>query len=301
MNTNFVHIIKRIVDEQGESILANPQMLKGFVADYAKAESKTERLAFGRCIEQGYYRVLKQTTSPQERARIKPQIARQMSSIIKLELPLCTEAIDVLEAVIYGIPQTVSQPQYQRPPVYQHQQNSRQQTRQSAAARQMPAASTPQYQQQSHRQPYTPPGASVPAKKHTLRNVCIAAGILVAAAALIMIAAPGMITAVAPDANIPISRWQGYKDFDSFSLAVNFNEFLGESFSEEIFLAFIAAVSMASVVYKDIQFDVVSGEKLTKRYGVPLSLRREYNYLVEQDGSKIACSYAAAWVVLSSK
>jgi hypothetical protein len=46
----------------------------------------------------------------QERARMKPQIARQMHNISKLELPLCMEAVDALEAVLYGIPQTASSP-----------------------------------------------------------------------------------------------------------------------------------------------------------------------------------------------
>jgi hypothetical protein len=59
MNTNFVAIIKRIIAEQGENILANPVQLKGYVSDYAVAESKPERLAFGRCIEYGAYTELK--------------------------------------------------------------------------------------------------------------------------------------------------------------------------------------------------------------------------------------------------
>jgi hypothetical protein len=109
MNTNFVHIIKNIVAAHGETILAAPQKLKGVIHTDARNIAPAERLAFGRCIEQGYYRVLKQTTSAEERARIKPQIARQMSSISKLELPLCAEAVDVLEAVLYGT-QTASVP-----------------------------------------------------------------------------------------------------------------------------------------------------------------------------------------------
>jgi hypothetical protein len=103
MNTNFVNIIKQIVAQQGEAILGDPARLKLFVSKYAKSEPKEIRLAFGRCIEQGYYRVLKQTTVHEERQQIKPKIVQQMHNISKLELPQCAEAVDILEAVLYGI------------------------------------------------------------------------------------------------------------------------------------------------------------------------------------------------------
>jgi hypothetical protein len=45
MNQNLVAVIKRITAEEGEAILGDPARLKGFVADYAAAESKAERLA----------------------------------------------------------------------------------------------------------------------------------------------------------------------------------------------------------------------------------------------------------------
>jgi hypothetical protein len=110
VHTNFVSIIKQIVSQQGEAILGNPVQLKVFVRQYAKHEPKEIRLAFGRCVEQGYYRVLKQISTPEERLLMKPKIARQMHNISKLELPLCAEAVDILEAVLYGI-QPVSKPQ----------------------------------------------------------------------------------------------------------------------------------------------------------------------------------------------
>jgi hypothetical protein len=102
MNTTFTNIIKQIVSQQGEAILGNPARLKIFVAKYAKNEPKEIRLAFGRCIEQGYYRVLKQTSAPLERQQLKPKIAQQMHNISKLPLQDCTEAVDILEAVLYG-------------------------------------------------------------------------------------------------------------------------------------------------------------------------------------------------------
>jgi hypothetical protein len=102
MNSAFVNVIQRIVNQQGEAILDNPARLKQFVHKDAKTIPAELRLAFGRCIEQGYYRLLKRAGTAAERARIKPQIARQMHSISKLDEALCAEAVDVLEAVLYG-------------------------------------------------------------------------------------------------------------------------------------------------------------------------------------------------------
>jgi hypothetical protein len=101
MNTAFVNIIKGIVNRQGEAILGDPARLKQFVHMEAQAVPAELRLAFGRCVEQGYYRVLKQALTAEERSRIKPRIARQMSNITKLDESICAEAVDVLEAVLY--------------------------------------------------------------------------------------------------------------------------------------------------------------------------------------------------------
>jgi hypothetical protein len=99
--------------------------LKVFVSKYAKNEPKEIRLAFGRCIEQGYYRALKQTNAPEERQQMKPKIAQQMHSISKLELSLCSEAVDILEAVLYGTepvprPQTAPTPWLKHPVRFPH-------------------------------------------------------------------------------------------------------------------------------------------------------------------------------------
>jgi hypothetical protein len=103
MNTAFVNIITRIVKQQGEAVLGDPARLKRFVHKDARTISAELRLAFGHCIEQGYYSVLKQAVADGERSRVKPQIARQIHNISKLEEAICAEAVDVLEAVLYGL------------------------------------------------------------------------------------------------------------------------------------------------------------------------------------------------------
>jgi hypothetical protein len=104
MNTKFAAIIRRIAAEQGEAILGDPARLKGFVHSRAAGVPVELRRAFGRCIEQGCYGLLKQTPDKTARTRIKPQIVRQMRSISKIDTALCAEAIDILEAVIYERP-----------------------------------------------------------------------------------------------------------------------------------------------------------------------------------------------------
>jgi hypothetical protein len=99
MNNNFVDIIKRITAEQGEAILGDPARLKGYVADYAKNESKAERLAFGRCIEYGAYTELK---GAEDREAAKAAIARRVNTNEGIELALCNDALDALETALFG-------------------------------------------------------------------------------------------------------------------------------------------------------------------------------------------------------
>jgi WD40 repeat protein len=113
MNANFLIIIKRIVSEQGEAILADPQRLKGWISDYAKDEPKAERLAFGRCIESGAYTELKNAL-PESRAAVKKRLAQKLHNEQGLDTALCVDALDVLEAAVWGIPEpagSVSQSQ----------------------------------------------------------------------------------------------------------------------------------------------------------------------------------------------
>jgi hypothetical protein len=111
MNANMVSIIKRIIAEQGEAILANPQRLKGFVADYASRESKAERLAFGRCIEYGAYNELKNAQDKAARQAAKATAARRVHANEGMDIALCNDALDALEAAIFGEATAAVQPE----------------------------------------------------------------------------------------------------------------------------------------------------------------------------------------------
>jgi len=107
MNTNLLNIIKQIVAQHGESILANPQKLKPLFADYAKAEAKMDRVAFGRAIENGFYMELKHA-SPANRAHVKATLVSRLQTITGFDKSCCTSAVDMLEAVI--LPSTQPNP-----------------------------------------------------------------------------------------------------------------------------------------------------------------------------------------------
>jgi hypothetical protein len=122
VNTNFVVIINRIIAEQGEDILANPQRVRGYVNDYASRESKPERLAFGHCIEYGAYTELKNAPDAEARQRVKAAVAQRVNSNEGLELALCNDALDVLDAAVFGVP--TPHAQTERPEVHYYIPNT---------------------------------------------------------------------------------------------------------------------------------------------------------------------------------
>jgi hypothetical protein len=99
MNINLCNIIRRVITEQGEAILSDPRRLKNYISNYAKNEPVAERLAFGRCIEYGAYSVLK---SAPDRAAAKAALARKVHGSEGLDIALCGNALDALEAALYG-------------------------------------------------------------------------------------------------------------------------------------------------------------------------------------------------------
>ena len=100
MNTNLLNIVKQIIAEYGEAVLADPARLKAFFSDLAKDEPKPLRIAFGRCIEAGAYAALKETPDAAERAGRKAIIVQKVREEHGLDMRLCGEALDILEAAL---------------------------------------------------------------------------------------------------------------------------------------------------------------------------------------------------------
>jgi len=111
MNANLLAIVKQIVAQHGEGILADSARLKPVFAAYAKNEVKEDRVAFGRCIEMGAYQELKKTRTVDETRRVKAMLVDQVNARTGIDKPHCSDALDLLEAVIFSPVQ-----QYQPPP-----------------------------------------------------------------------------------------------------------------------------------------------------------------------------------------
>jgi hypothetical protein len=181
MNANMAGIIKRIISEQGEAVLGDPQRLKGYVSDYAKNEPPAERLAFGRCIEHGAYRVLK---SSADRAAAKAALARKVCDSEGLDIARCQSALDTLEAALFGAVSGGRPAVSPRAPVRRQYPSS---TPPSAPPQyQPPQYQPPPYQQPQYRQ------APAPKTGGTLKTlkilICIALGCYIIAVACNVVA-----------------------------------------------------------------------------------------------------------------
>ena len=173
MNTNLLQIVKQITAQYGENVLADPARLKAFFSDLAKDEPKPLRIAFGRCIESGAYTALKAAPDAAERASRKAVIAQRVRDEHGLDAALCAEALDVLEAALYGPARAAyTPPPYQQPQSYHHQ----------------PSYPPPNYAAPPPTHPpqstsfQTSPGNISPvlaAKKNTIGELLVAAGVLV--------------------------------------------------------------------------------------------------------------------------
>ncbi|GMO66157.1 MAG: hypothetical protein Ta2A_14230 [Treponemataceae bacterium] len=216
MNTNLVAIVKKIIADYGENILANPQRLKSFFSDLAKDEPKPLRVAFGRCIEAGAYAALKAAPDAGERASRKASIAQRLRDDMGLDAALCAEALDVLEAALFG---GVSSPPA-APPEYRQSAGQQAQT---AYVPPSASARTSQYQQPMYtnvyiqQNPQTAAQISVGGKKIS-RNVLIGAGVAIAVLVVVVIALvshhqPDQVARQQDPAPLPPSRQQ-----DSFTL-----------------------------------------------------------------------------------
>jgi Flp pilus assembly protein TadD len=172
MNANFLTIVKRIVSEQGESILADPQRLKGWISDYAKDEPKAERLAFGRCIEYGAYSELKNAPT-EDRPALKNRLAKKMHNEEGLDITLCTETLDILEMALFGDPV----PQFSTTGDEWVTVAEKQAAGQVQTTAPLPGPVPP-----VQPSPMNIPSGSISPNSHVKRNVLIAAAVIVAAA-----------------------------------------------------------------------------------------------------------------------
>jgi hypothetical protein len=102
MNANLLKILTKIIASHGENILSDPLRLKAVFSDLAKNEHKEDRVAFGRCIEMGFYNEFKRTQTEDERRSLKMTLANQLQAKTGIDKPHCNDALDLLEAAVFN-------------------------------------------------------------------------------------------------------------------------------------------------------------------------------------------------------
>jgi len=102
LNTSLLASIKWVISQHGESILGNPVKLNKYLANHIKNEPKEERIAFGRCIELGFYREIKKAKNINERSQIKTTLTYKLQRRKSININLCKDALDILDTAIYG-------------------------------------------------------------------------------------------------------------------------------------------------------------------------------------------------------
>jgi tetratricopeptide (TPR) repeat protein len=101
MNTNLLNIIKQIVAEQGDDILANPKRVSAFFADLARDIPKPEKNALLRSLEHGFAQIMRNAAAP-DREDCKQQLTQRLNNEEGFDLSLCGETVDLLAEVVFG-------------------------------------------------------------------------------------------------------------------------------------------------------------------------------------------------------
>ena len=102
MNANLLSVLKQITAQHGEDILENAQKIKSLFGDFAKDEPKPLRMVFGKCVENGFYRIVKNTKTAKERREVIDGLALRLRDEEGLDIARCTEALELLAAAIFG-------------------------------------------------------------------------------------------------------------------------------------------------------------------------------------------------------
>jgi hypothetical protein len=111
MNTNLLSIVKKITAQYGEDILDDTKRPKAFFSDLARDVPKPLRLAFGKCVENGYHRIRKDTKTAQERREVIDSLSRRLRDEEGLDIALCAEALELLAAALFGEGQIAPPPE----------------------------------------------------------------------------------------------------------------------------------------------------------------------------------------------
>jgi uncharacterized membrane protein len=101
MNTHIFNTVKQLIAEQGIGILNDSKRVGGYLADMAANEPKPQRMALVQCLANGSHREL-QATDGADRRRCKQRLAQKLHDDEGLDLTLCNDTLDLLEAALWG-------------------------------------------------------------------------------------------------------------------------------------------------------------------------------------------------------
>jgi predicted Zn-ribbon and HTH transcriptional regulator len=99
MNTTFIEILKKLINEQGKEALFNPAKCKAFLADYTKGEFKKESRLLLQALEAG---VQKEIDATVELEICKKQQVRVLQEEYFLTAEIAADVVDTLALVLRG-------------------------------------------------------------------------------------------------------------------------------------------------------------------------------------------------------
>jgi hypothetical protein len=102
MNTNLLNALKGIASRHGGvGILSDARRVKALLSDLAAGEPKPHKNALVACIEQGFVPAL-QNIPAGERGVAKAKLAERLNREEGLDMALCADTLDLLEAALFG-------------------------------------------------------------------------------------------------------------------------------------------------------------------------------------------------------
>jgi hypothetical protein len=108
MNATLLATLKQITTQYGMLILNDTKRLNGLLSDLAPTEPKSEKKTFVTCLMNGFHTELQNTK--EDRQLCKNRLAQTLHSEEGLDLTLCNNTLDLLEAVLFGTVTPTSQP-----------------------------------------------------------------------------------------------------------------------------------------------------------------------------------------------
>jgi hypothetical protein len=258
MTPTLLTAIKSFAAAQGADALTDTRRVDEALPVFANREIAAERRAFLACLASGLPAQLRQTGDAASRASLVSRAVQALSGKGEASPALAREIAALVESLC---PAGTPRPR-------------------AAAPQPSPAPRPPA--PQSTPSPAARP--SPPAK--TTRKTAL----LIAAAVIAVIGLAAVFLALNS-----AKGWRGYSSFEAFAKAADMDEFLGKPLDEEGFAALMGLLFLGSFASDEIGFDIVSGEKLGERYGVPAGLRR-YSYLVKKN--YLAYYNGEVWIVV---